>query len=57
MILVGFIAFAWQAAKRMAIKEELDKFQHKKNELMLHRNYSRLVIIFGIALILIAIVL
>lgn len=55
LAVAGWIAFAWQAAKRMAVKDELEKFPDKKNGMLLRRNYCRLTIIIGILLILIAI--
>lgn len=55
LAVAGWIAFAWQAAKRMAVKDELEKFPDNKNEMLLRRNYCRLTIIIGILLIMIAI--
>lgn len=50
LTVAGWIAFAWQAAKIMAVKDELVKFPDNKNEMMLRRNYCRLTIIIGILL-------
>lgn len=57
LIVIGWIALAWQAAKRMAIKDELEKFPDKKNVMQLRRNYCWLTMIAGVVLILIAIII
>ena len=46
---VGWIALAWQASKRMAVQKELEKFPERKKAMLLHRTYCRLVILIGIA--------
>ena len=53
-IVLGWIALAWQASKRMALKDELGKFPGKKDVMKLHRNYCILTIFAGIVLILLA---
>ncbi len=55
LTVAGWIDFAWQAAKRMAVKDELVKFPGNKNEMMLRRNNCRLTIIIWVLLIMIAI--
>lgn len=54
---IGWIALAWQASKRMAIKDELEKIPDKKKVMQLRRNYCIITIIAGIILILIATIL
>lgn len=54
LTVIGFLALAWQASKRLAMKEELEKFPQKKQTMRLHRNYCRLTILAGIILLLIA---
>ena len=57
LTVIGWIALAWQAAKRMAVKDELERFPDKKNIMKLRRNYCLLTIIAGVVLILIAVVI
>ena len=57
VVVIGWIALAWQAAKRMAIKDELDRFPDRRNVMQLRRNYCWLTIIVGVLLILIATIL
>lgn len=57
LTVIGWLALAWQASKRLAVKEELEKFQQKKKTLLLHRNYCRLIILIGILLLLIALII
>lgn len=56
LTVIGWIALAWQAAKRMAIKDELERFPERNNVMQLRRNYCFLTIIAGVVLILIAII-
>ena len=56
LTVIGWIALAWQAAKRMEIKDELERFPNKKNVMQLRRNYCWLTMIAGVVLILIAII-
>lgn len=57
VIVIGWLALSLLASKRMAMKEELEKFSEKKHQMMLRRNYSRLIILAGIALLLIALLI
>lgn len=57
LTVIGWIALAWQAAKRMVIKDELERFPDKKNIMQLQRNYCWLTMIAGVVLILIAIII
>lgn len=53
----GWLMLAWQASKRLAVKDELEKFPQKKHVMQLHRNYCWLTISVGIILLFIAIIL
>lgn len=55
LTVIGWIVFAWQAAKRMQVKDELEKFSERKNVIQLRRNYCWLTIFAGVVLILIAV--
>ena len=57
LTVIGWIALAWQAAKRMAVKDELERFPNRKNVMQLHRNYCWLTIIAGVVIILIAVII
>lgn len=57
LTVIGWIALAWQASKRIVMQNELDKFPEKKNITQLQRNYCRLTIIIGVILILIAVIM
>ena len=52
---IGWLALAWQASKRMAAKDELAKFPEREKTMQQHRNYCRLTIFAGIVILLIAI--
>lgn len=55
LTIIGWVALAWQAAKRMVIKNELERFPDKKSAMQLRRNYCWLTMIAGVVLILIAV--
>ena len=55
LIVVGWLALAWQASKRMAVKDQMEKFPQVKQTMRLHRNYCLLTIAAGVILLLIAI--
>ncbi|MDE6577425.1 MAG: hypothetical protein K2J82_05950 [Muribaculaceae bacterium] len=57
LTVLGWLALAWQASKRMAAKEELDKFPQKKETMRLHRNYCWLTISAGVILLVIAMII
>lgn len=57
LIVIGWVALSWQAARRMAVKKELDKFKSKKDAMVLRSNYCRLTIIVGIAVLILALLL
>ena len=57
VIVIGWLALAWQASKRMAVKDELDRFPQKKKTMMLYRNYCWLTIGVGVILLVIAILI
>ena len=54
LIVIGWLALGWQASKRLAVKDELDKFPQRKNVMRLHRNYCWLIIGAGMAVVLLA---
>lgn len=54
LIVAAWIAIAVQAFKRLEVKEKLEKFQVKRNEMQLLRNYCWLEMGAGAILILIA---
>lgn len=56
LTVTGWIALAWLAAKRMSVKDELNKFPERKSVLQLRRNYCWLTIIAGVILILLSVV-
>lgn len=57
MIVIGWLALAWQASKRMAVKNQMEKFPQVKQTMRLRRNYCWLTIAAGVILLLIAIVM
>ncbi len=57
LTVIGWIAIAWQASKRMARKDEIDRFPDLKKTMQLHRNYCWLTIAGGILLIVIALII
>ena len=54
LTVVGWLALAWQASRRLAVKDELEKFPQKKKTMQLRRNYCWLTIGAGVILLLIA---
>lgn len=56
LIVIGWVALAWQASKRLAVKDELDKLTQKRETMQSHRNYCWLIIGAGMILLLISIV-
>lgn len=56
LIVIGWSALGWQASRRLALKDELEKFQQKKRTMQLHRNYCRLIILAGIVILLIVMI-
>lgn len=56
LTVIGWLALAWQASKRLAVKDELDKSPQKKTAMQLHRNYCFLTICAGIALLVLAMI-
>lgn len=57
LIGAGWLALAWQAAKTLSRKAEIEKFPALSHTMLLRRNYCRLAIIAGILLILISLML
>lgn len=57
LIVIGWLALGWQASKRLATKDELEKFPEKKSTMALRRNYCLLTIGVGAILIVIAILI
>ncbi len=56
LIVGGWLALGWQASKRLAEKDELEKFPQKRRVRQLRRNYCFLTIFAGVVLLLIALV-
>ena len=54
---IGWLALSWQASKRLAVNDELDKLPRKKAALQLRRNYCRMTVIAGIVIIMIALII
>lgn len=54
VIVLGWLALAWQASKRIQLKESLDRDLEKKDLMRRTRNYCFLIIFTGIVLLLIA---
>ena len=57
LIVSAWLMLAWQAAKRFAAKDELEKFPQKRKTMQLHRGYCWLIMIAGGVLLLIAILI
>lgn len=57
VIVIGWLALAWQASKRMAIKDELDKLPQKRKAMQLRRNYCLLTIAAGMVVLIAALVI
>lgn len=55
--LIGWLALAWQASKRLDAKDELEKFPEKRRTMQLRRNYCLLTIGIGIFLLLMALII
>lgn len=54
---IGWIALAWQASKRMAMKDELEILPQKKEQMQSRRNYCLMTIFAGIILLVIAMII
>lgn len=57
LIVGGWIALAWQAAKWMRLKNELERFPERRKEMLLRRNYCRFTIFAGLIIIMLSLVL
>ncbi|MDE7154342.1 MAG: hypothetical protein K2O00_07890 [Muribaculaceae bacterium] len=56
IIVIGWLALAWQASRRMVMKDELEKSPEKKCVMRLRRNYCFLTIFIGAAIIVVAMI-
>ncbi|MDE6396050.1 MAG: hypothetical protein K2K84_02125 [Muribaculaceae bacterium] len=56
LTVIGWLALARQAAKRMAAKDELAKFPQKRQVMMLRRSYCLLTILVGILILVISLI-
>ena len=56
LTVLGWLALARQAAKRMAAKDELAKFPQKRQVMMLRRTYCLLTILVGILILVISLI-
>lgn len=54
LTVIGWLALAWQASKRMVRKDEIEKFPNVRRTLQLRRNYCWLTITGGVVLVLVA---
>ncbi len=54
LTVVGWIALAIQAAKRMSVKDEMQNFPELRDKMQLRRNYCWFIILVGVVLLLIA---
>ncbi|MBD5213645.1 MAG: hypothetical protein HDS75_02315 [Bacteroidales bacterium] len=54
---IGWLALFWQASKRLAVNDELDKLPRKKAALQLRRNYCLMTILAGMVIIMIALII
>lgn len=53
----GWLALAWQASKRITMKDESEKFPERRRIMALRRNYCWLTILVGIVLVIIALLI
>lgn len=56
LILIGRLSIAGLAYKRLAAKDELEKFPQKQQAILLRRRYCRLMVFLGIALLLVSLI-
>ena len=56
LTVIGWLALARQAAKRMAAKDELAKFPQKRQVMILRRTYCLLTILVGILILVISLI-
>ncbi len=54
---IGWLALAWQAAKAIAAKKQMDKFPQERKAMLLKRNYCRLTILIGMIVIIIGLII
>lgn len=54
---IGWIALAWQASKRMVRKDDIRRFPELQKTMQLYRNYCWLTMIGGVILILVSILI
>ncbi len=57
VLVIGWIALCWQAAKRLTAKDELEKFPEKKQTMQMHRNYCWLPMMAGIIILIISLLI
>lgn len=57
LIVVGWIALAWQASRRMAAKNKMEKFPEVRNLMKLRRNYCLITIFIGMLLLIISLLI
>ncbi len=54
LTIIGWLALAFQASKRLSVKDDSEKFTQKKRAMQLYRNYCLITIIAGVILLLAA---
>lgn len=57
LTVIGWLALAKQASKRISMKEELERFPQKKELMRQQRNYCWMIIGAGIAVLIIAVLI
>ena len=57
LTVIGWLALAWQGAKWMTTKKQIEQFPQEKERLTLRRNYCRFTILAGLMLLIIALII
>ena len=57
VIVIGWLALAWQASRRLAAKEDMGKYPQKRKTMQLHRNYCLLTIAAGMVILISALII
>ena len=57
LTVIGWLALAWQASKRIVHKDDLERFPQKRHAMMLHRTYCLLTILVGVLILVISLII
>lgn len=57
LVVIGRLALAWLAGKRLTNKEELERSPQKAETMKLHRNYCRITMLAGVLLLILALII